>query len=281
MSDIDYREYLFKTADCSKLYRQSWRPTNSVGIVVIVHGYAEHSGRYQWTALQLVDQGFSVYTFDLRGHGKSSGVRKMVRFNDYFADLAAFLKEIKQEEPDKPLFLFGHSLGGAITALFTIRHKPLLNGLIISSAFLRTSRNISGLLLQLVILVGRLIPKLPTVFLDSQTISRDPEVVEIYKADLLIGHGRIAAQTLAEIFKAIAEIQSRMNEIELPLLVMHGVADRLANVEGSKTIYSGVSSKDKSIKLYDGMHHELLNEPEKMQVLSDINLWLRKHLLTE
>jgi acylglycerol lipase len=281
MSDIDYCEYLFETLDCSKLYSQSWRSTNSIGVIVIVHGYAEHSGRYQWAALQLAERGFAIYTFDLRGHGKSSGARHMVQLDTYLEDLEAFVEHVKLKESNKPVFLLGHSLGGAITALFTIRYKPLLSGLIMSSTFLGTGRDVSGLLLQLVILVGRLTPRLPTVLLDARTVSRDPEVVKSYEADLLIGHGRIAAQTLAEIFKAIAEIKSRVGAIELPLLVLHGVADRLANVEGSKRIYSGVSSKDKSIKLYDGMHHELLNEPEKLQVLSDIDLWLRKHLPTD
>jgi acylglycerol lipase len=281
MSDIDYHEYLFKIADHSELYARSWRPINSLGVIVIVHGYAEHSGRYKWAALQLADRGFTVYTFDLRGHGKSSGLRNMVQsFDDYLTDLAAFLEKVKSEEPNKPLFLFGHSLGGAIAALFTIRYKPLLSGLITSSAFL-ANRDIPGVLVQLVILLGRLMPRLPTMFLDAETLSRDPEVVDIYKADLLIGSGTIGARTIAKVLKAIVEISNRMNEIELPLLVLHGTEDRSADIKGSRRIYAGVSSKDKSIKLYDGLYHELLNEPEKMEVLSDIDVWLRKHLPTD
>jgi acylglycerol lipase len=281
MSDIDYREYLFKIADHSELYARSWRPINSLGVIVIVHGYAEHSGRYKWAALQLADRGFAVYTFDLRGHGKSSGLRNMVQsFDDYLTDLAAFLEKVKSEEPNKPLFLFGHSLGGAIAALFTIRYKPLLSGLITSSAFL-ANRDIPGVLVQLVILLGRLMPRLPTMFLDAETLSRDPEVVDIYKADLLIGSGTIGARTIAKVLKAIVEISNRMNEIELPLLVLHGTEDRSADIKGSRRIYAGVSSKDKSIKLYDGLYHELLNEPEKMEVLSDIDVWLHKHLPTD
>jgi acylglycerol lipase len=274
----DYREFLLKTDDFLELYTQSWRAENSIGVIVIVHGYAEHSSRYQWAASQLVNQGFTVYTFDLRGHGKSSGARHMVRFEHYLKDLAAFLEHVGSEESNKPLFLMGHSLGGVIAALFSIKIRPSLDGLILSSSFLGGERKIPGLLLQLVTLVSRLVPTLPTVLLDAQTISRDPKVVKAYKEDPLIGHKRIAVQTLAEIFGAINEVQFRAPEIELPLLVLHGVADRLASVEGSKKIYSGVSSKDNSIKLYDGMHHELLNEPEKSQVLSDIGTWLREHL---
>jgi acylglycerol lipase len=280
MNNADYHEYLFKTAD-QELCARSWRPTNSAGTIIIVHGYAEHSGRYQWAAKQLVDRNFAVYAFDLRGHGKSSGVRNMVQsFDDYLTDLAAFLEKIKSEEPNKPLFLFGHSLGGAITALFTIRYKPSLSGLITSSAFL-ANRYIPEILVQLAILVGRLMPRLPTMFLDAKTLSRDPEIIDIYKADLLINSGKIGARTIAKVLKALVEISNRMSEIEVPLLVLHGTADKSADIEGSKRFFAGVSSKDKSIKLYDGFYHELLNEPEKMQVLSDINIWLHKHLATD
>lgn len=278
MSDIDYREYLFETADHSKLYAQSWRPQNPLGVIVIVHGYAEHGGRYRWAALQFADRGFAVYTLDLRGHGKSSGVRNMVQsFEDYLADLAAFLEKVRSEEPNKPLFLLGHSLGSAIVALFTIRYKPLLSGLITSGAFLM-NRNIPKILVQLVILVGRLMPKLPAMFLDAETLSRDPKIVNAYKADPLIGSGDIRVGTIAKVLKAIVEISNRMNEIEVPLLIMHGTADRSADVEGSKRFFSGASSKDKSLKLYDGFYHELLNEPERMKVLSDINIWLHQQL---
>jgi acylglycerol lipase len=281
MDNIDYCEYLFKTADNSNLYGQSWRSTHSLGVVVIVHGYAEHSGRYQWAALQLVNRGFAVYTFDLRGHGKSSGARYFVRsYDDYLTDLATFIQQVKLKEPNKPLFLFGHSFGGTIATLFAIRYQPLLTGLVLSSAFFGTNRHISTLQLRLIMLVGHLLPKFPTLFLDSQTLSRDLDVVEIYEADLLVGRGRMPARTLAQMLKATAEIQDRTNEIELPLLVLHGTEDRLVSMEGSKHFYLNVGSKDKSIELYDGCYHELLNEPEKVQILSGIEVWLRKHLPT-
>jgi acylglycerol lipase len=281
MGNIDYCEYLFKTANNTNLYGQSWQSTHSLGVVVIVHGYAEHSGRYQWAALQLVDRGFAVHTFDLRGHGKSSGARNIVRsYDECLIDLATFIQQVKLKEPNKPLFVFGHSFGGTIAALFAIRYQPLLNGLVLSSAFFGANCHISTLSLRLIMLVSHLFPKFPTLFLDSQTLSRDLKVVEIYEADLLVGRGRMPARTLSEMLKATAEIQSRINEIELPLLVLHGTADRLVSMEGSKNFYLGVGSKDKSIELYDGCYHELLNEPEKVQILSGIEVWLHQHLPT-
>ena len=281
MGNIDYCEYLFKTANNTNLYGQSWRPTHSLGVIVIVHGYAEHSGRYQWAALQFVERGFAIHTFDLRGHGKSSGARNLMRsYDDCLTDLATFIQQVKLKEPNKPLFLFGHSFGGTIAALFAIRFQSLLNGLVLSSGFFGVNRHISKLSLRLLMLVGYLFPKFPTLFLDSQTLSRDLGVVEIYKADLLVGRGRMPARTLAQMLKATAEIQDRTNEIELPLLVLHGTADRLVSMDGSKNFYLNVGSKDKSIELYDGCYHELLNEPEKVQILSGIEVWLRQHLPT-
>jgi acylglycerol lipase len=109
-------------------------------------------------------------------------------------------------------------------------------------------------------------------------ISRNPKVIKIYEADSLVYHGRMPARTLLGIIRAIVEIQSRANELELPLLILHGTEDRLVSIEGSKILYSYVSSKDKSIELYDGLYHELLNEPERVQILSDIELWLSNHL---
>jgi acylglycerol lipase len=278
MSYIYYDEEILESTDNFNLYSQSWRSTNSVAVVVVVHGYAEHSGRYQWAALKLVDRGFAFYTFDLRGHGRSLGARNiMPSFDDYLADLATFLERVKLKEPNKPIFLFGHSMGGTIAALFAIRQKPLISGLILSSAIL-VNRDISTLLLRTTILVGHLLPKFPILSLDSQMISRNPKVIKIYEADSLVYHGRMPARTLLGIIRAIVEIQSRANELELPLLILHGTEDRLVSIEGSKILYSYVSSKDKSIELYDGLYHELLNEPERVQILSDIELWLSNHL---
>jgi acylglycerol lipase len=272
-------EGFFKTADSLELYEQFWRPQDPIAAVVVVHGYAEHSGRYQWVASQLVAQGVAVYAFDLRGHGKSPGDRVFVRsFDEHFTDLNIFLQRVQDREPGKPLILLGHSMGGAIAALFTIRYRPALQGLVLSSAALATSDDISPLLVWIAPVISWLLPKLPTVLLDSRAISRDPEVVNRYRTDPLIYQGRIPARTSAEILRAIAEIQSRAHELDLPLLLLHGTADRLTHVEGSKTVYAKASARDKVLQLYDGFYHELLNEPERAQILSDITAWLRERV---
>jgi acylglycerol lipase len=269
----------FLTIDSLTLYAQSWRPADPIATVIIVHGYAEHSDRYQEIAVQWVEQGFAVYTFDLRGHGRSPGRRGFVRsFGDYLADLEAFFRRVQAQAPDQPIFLFGHSLGGAIAALFTLRERPQIRGLILSSAVLTVNRDPSSLPIRFMQAIGHWLPLLPTLKLDSRAISRDPVIVSRYQTDPQVYHGRFPARTLAEILKAIAEIQFRAGELQVPLLILHGTRDRLTQVEGSKSLYAGASSSDKTLKLYDGFYHELLNEPEKDQIGAEIADWMRAHL---
>jgi acylglycerol lipase len=269
----------FSTIDSLTLYAQSWQPAMPIGVVVLVHGYAEHSDRYQWFASRLVEQGFAVYAFDLRGHGRSPGRRGFVdSFADYLADLATFLQRVQSQAADKPIFLFGHSLGGAIATLFTLRYRPDLRGLISSSAVLTVDRDRSSFPIRLMQAIGHWLPRLPTLKLDSRAISRDPAIVSRYQTDPWVYHGRFPARTLAEILKAIDEIQTRAGELQVPLLILHGTYDRLTQVGGSQTLYAGAGSADKTLKLYDGFYHELLNEPEKDKICADIVAWMRERL---
>lgn len=282
MKEIKYCEDFFKTTDKLKLYEQFWKPLNPAAIFIIVHGYAEHSKRYDWVARELVSQGFGVYTFDLRGHGKSEGKRGLIKsFDNYLQDFELFLQKVQIREPNKPIFLLGHSMGGAIATLFVIRHQPTLSGLILSSAVLgQIKKNISPILIQAAILLGRIVPNLPTISINSHQISRDPEEVKAYKNDPLIYQGTMSAQTLSEILKASSEIKSYSNEIKLPLLILQGTNDLVVAMEGSKELYVNAKSNEKCLKLYECCYHELLNEPEKSKILSDITTWVKKKIPT-
>jgi alpha-beta hydrolase superfamily lysophospholipase len=274
---MHHHEDFFETTSNLRLYEQSWRLENPAAIIVIVHGYGEHSGRYCWVASQLVCQGLAVYTFDLRGHGKSEGERGFVEsFDDYLRDLEFFLHRVKAREPGKPLFLLGHSMGGTISTLFVIRQQPALSGLVVSSAVLGISSHIPLMLVRAMIGVGQLVPKLPTIRIDTCKISRAQEIVRAYETDPLVYHRRIPARTLVEILKAIFEIQSHAFEIGLPLLIQHGTDDQIVTVEGSQQLYASVQSDNKYLKLYNHCYHELLNEPEKVLVLSNIATWIQK-----
>jgi acylglycerol lipase len=277
MEQIQHHEDYFEGVDDLQLYEQWWRPASPQAGLIIVHGLAEHSTRHTAFATSLASQGVAVYTFDLRGHGHSDGDRAYVQsFRDYLSDLAIFLSLVQDREPDLPLFLLGHSFGGAIATLFVIRYQPYLHGLLLSSPAIKPGSSIPQLLVRFSGLLGRLAPKLPTIKFEASAISRDPQVVKAYEQDPLVFKGGILARTGSETNRAINEIQSRMEEITLPLLILHGTADRITEVEGSQQLYARAESKDKQLKLYEGLYHEILNEPEKEQVQADIFAWLRQ-----
>lgn len=271
----------FETTDGLQLFEQWWRPESEPkAVVLIVHGYAEHSNRYIHVAEHLSRHGYAVDTFDLRGHGRSEGARAFVRsFDEYLADLDLFLTRTRERHTGKPVFLLGHSMGGTITSLFAITRQPDdIQGLLLSGALLKMSADVSPILLSISAIVGRILPKLPTVKLDSSAISRDPEVVERYDNDPLVYRKGTLARTGAEMYLATKRIQAQMETITVPFIILQGSADRLVDVKGSKQLYARANCKDKTLKLYEGFYHEIMNEPEKEQVLADIVQWLNTHL---
>jgi alpha-beta hydrolase superfamily lysophospholipase len=277
---VQRNEGLFEAGEGLRLFEQWWRPESEPkAVVVIVHGYAEHSGRYIHVAEHLIRNGYAVDTFDLRGHGRSEGARAFVRsFDEYLEDLDLFLGRACKRNPEKPVFLLGHSMGGGITPLFVITRNADLQGLVISAGALQINKDISPLLIRISGIMGRLFPKLPTIKLDSSAISRDLEVVKLYDSDPLNYRGGTLARTGAEMVRATKRIQAQMETVSLPLLILHGTADRLTDVEGSRQLYARACSKDKTLKLYEGFYHEILNEPEKEQVMNDVVQWLDARL---
>jgi alpha-beta hydrolase superfamily lysophospholipase len=277
-STVQHEEDQFKTNDGLNLFEQRWQPTKEPkAVIVIIHGYAEHSGRYSHVADYLINNGYAVETFDLRAHGKSDGKGGKTYINsidEFLSDVDVFLKQVKEQHPNKNLFLLGHSMGGAIVTLYTITRNPDLKGIILSGPTLKISDDISPLLVKLSSVIGKVLPKLPTIKVDSTAISRDPEIVKKYDNDPLNYRGGIPARTGAEVTRATKLIQEQMEAIKLPLLILHGTADRLSDPEGSQLLYKRAQSKDKTLKLYDGFYHEILNELEKEQVLGDIVEWL-------
>ena len=274
--DMSMKEGIFEGADGFQLFERWWVPEGETkAVVVIVHGLAEHSGRYSHVAKGLNENGYAVYSFDLRLHGRSGGAKAFVKsFDDYLADLDVFLARVREKEPLKPLFVLGHSMGGTITTLYEITRKPDIRGLMLSGAALKMGDDIAPILITLSGIIGTILPKLPTVKLDSGAISRDPQVIRSYDADPLNYRGGTPARTGAEIVRATKIIGERMEAIEVPLLIMHGTADRLANIEGSKELNDRASSSDKTLKLYEGLYHEILNEPENEEVIADIVEWM-------
>lgn len=269
-------EGIFKGQRGLNLYYQGWLPSATPrAVLLIVHGLAEHSGRYMNVASHFVSRGYAVYGLDHRGHGRSPGLRCYTeRFSHYPDDLKVFLSIVRRRHDSTPLFILGHSVGATIATAYASRHRGGADGLITTGASLKVGESLSPLHIAIARLLSRLLPKTGVTVLDASAISRDESVVKAYINDPLVYRGKIKARTGAEIIRTMLKLPQQMPQIKLPILIMHGGADRLSDPEGSRMLYERVGSKDKTLKLYEGFYHEILNEPGHGQVLGDIESWL-------
>jgi acylglycerol lipase len=232
-------------------------------------------------ATALNEAGYAVGALDQRGHGKTDQERPTAvikSFDDFWDDLDTFLECARQRSVGKSLFLLGHSMGGEIVTSYVITRQPAINGLLISGALLQVSKAVSPIMVKLAGVLSALAPKMPTIKLDGTAISRDEAVVRRYDSDPLNYRGGVPARTGAEINRVIKLIQANMEKVTLPVLIMHGTADRLSDPQGSKDLYARAQSADKTLKLYEGLYHEIMNEPQQGEVLADIVQWLDGHL---
>lgn len=271
-------EFSIETADGLNL-RARWWPAGDDprGVVAVIHGAAEHIGRYDAFAGALNRRGFAVTGFDMRGHGRSDGRRLFVRSFDRLVDDAArLLARITEIYPGRPLFLFGHSTGGTVATLLALTHPVQLESLILSGPLLKVGENFSPLTIRLAKLLGRFAPRLPLDRIDASHVSRDEDVVQDYEADPLVYHGRIPAGTGAAGIRAIQQIEQEESSLRLPILILHGTADKLADVDGSRRLYRRAASTDKTLKLYEGFYHEVLKDLGKEKVLADLLIWLEE-----
>lgn len=276
-------ESYFEGADDRRLFERRWRPgsphATTRASLVIVHGYAEHSGRYAYVGERIAAHGYDVRAYDLRGHGHSDGRRTYVRsFNEHLRDLDAVLARVAAEGRAQPAFLLGHSMGGGIVALAATIRPPDVRGIILSGAALPAGNGRRSIVQRIIRAVGRVLPRLPLIKLKAADVSRDAEVVALYESDPLNYRGRMSAGLLAAMMRASGTIDSRASRIQTPLLILHGGEDALTSVGGSRRLYERASSADKTLRVYDGLYHEILNEPERDQVIADIVAWMDKRL---
>jgi alpha-beta hydrolase superfamily lysophospholipase len=266
----------------SNIFYQYWYPGElSRAILVIVHGLAEHSGRYMNVVNHFVPEGYGVYGIDHIGHGKSDGERVFVdRFQDYTTTLATYIDMIRDWQPDKPLFMIGHSMGGLIGAAYLLEHQNKLSGAVLSGPGIKVPDNVS----QTVILIGKILskilPRAGILQLDSNGVSSDPAVVEAYVNDPLVYTGKVTARLGAEMLKTMQDVTNNASRIKLPLTILQGSDDILVDPGGAQLLFDSVSSEDKSIKIYEGFYHEVFNEPEHGQVLNDVQEWIEARLGT-
>jgi len=256
----------FETTGGLKLFEQRWAPAGTPrGVLAICHGYAEHSGRYAWTAAQLTARGYAVEALDLRGHGRSGGERVFVNtFEEYLEDVDRFLARVRARHPGLPIFLLGHSMGGGVVTAYVVARNPKLAGVLLSGSALLGPRPAPA----------PSAPATPPAPLPASAISRDPAVVAAYENDPLVYRGLPRADRASAFAGAFKLVQEGMDAIDLPLLIMHGTGDLLVPFAGSENLFARAASKDKTLKLYEGLYHEILNEPEKDRVVADILEWL-------
>jgi len=264
----------------TNIYYQYWLPEGEPkAILLAVHGLAEHSGRYMNVVNSLVPSGYAVCGIDHIGHGKSDGGRVYVeRFNDYTKTLNKYLEMIRKWLPEKPIFLIGHSMGGLISAAYLLEYQDELSGTVLSGPSIKVPDNISQATIFLGKMLSIIMPKAGTIQLDAEGISRDPAVVDKYVNDPLVYKGKISARLGAELLKVMQRVTDQASKIRLPIMIVQGSDDKLVDPSGARLLYDLVSSKDKTIRIYNGFYHEVFNEPEHEQVLNDVKTWIETHL---
>jgi alpha-beta hydrolase superfamily lysophospholipase len=260
-------------------YWQAWLPDRlAQAIVVVVHGYAEHSARYAHVGARLAGARFATYAADHRGHGRSDGSRaNLERMSLVVADLDGFVRFAVERHPGLPVFMVGHSLGGLIALQYATEPDTPLDGLVLSAPAVKVTVG-STLLKRLAEVLSVVLPTLGVASLDSSLISRDPEVVRAYQTDPLVHHGKIPARTGAEALATTEALPARLSGLTMPVLLLHGADDRICAPAGSTMVHDTVSAADKTLHRYPGLYHEIFNEPEQDQVLDDLIAWLQAHL---
>jgi acylglycerol lipase len=258
-----------------RIFWQAWLPDGEPGAaVVIAHGAGEHSDRYAHVAARLVAEGYAVYAIEHRGHGRSEGKRALIdRLDNAVADLGTLIETVRERHPGVPVFLLAHSMGGTIGVSYALKLQERLAGLILSGplAALEPSPAPQRIIIGIVSAVA---PAVGLVAIDPALVSRDPAVVDAYVQDPMVFHGKLPARTITELAAAIDAFPEAVRAITIPVLIVYGTDDGLCPPAGSVMLGERIGSEDKTIKPYEGLHHEVLNEPEQDAVLDDLCAWI-------
>lgn len=261
-----------------RIFVRSWRPVSKPrAVVVICHGVNSHSGQYFWAAEQFVASGLAVYALDLRGRGKSDGERFYVDdVADYVGDLASLVRLAKGREPGLPVFLLGHSAGGVVSCTYCLDHQAELDGLICESFAFQVPA--PDFVLAVIKGLSHLAPHAHVLRLKNEDFSRDPNVVQSMNQDPLIANEVQPTRTVAALVRADERLKREFPLITLPVFILHGTADKATRASGSQLFHDTAGSADKTLKLYDGHFHDLLNDLDKEVVMADIKAWIEKRL---
>ena len=271
-----HTEGSFTASDGLAIFHRAWLPAGDPkAVVLLFHGLGEHSGRYTHVAEALVGRGYAVHALDHRGHGRSEGKRVFVKeYDEFQRDLVRFRGLVEEQHPGVPLVVFGHSMGGNLALGHVLDHQEGVRALALSGAALAVTDDVSPALRKIAGVLAKVAPGLRPQGLDATAVSRDPAVVQAYLADPLVYSGKISTGLAAALFGAIDRFPARFAELRLPVLVMHGTADRLVPVAGSRALEAGAVNATVTSHYYEGLYHEVLNEPEHERVIDDLLAWL-------
>jgi acylglycerol lipase len=261
-----------------KIFIRSWRPQSTPrAVVVICHGVNSHGGQYTWVGEQFASNGYVAYALDLRGRGRSDGERFYVEHvADYVSDVAATIAIARSRHPGLPVFLLGHSAGGVVSSIYVLENPSELTGFICESFAFQVPA--PGFALAAIKGLSHVAPRLPVLKLKNEDFSRDPKAVEALNNDPLTAHEVQPAITVAALVRADERLHDEFPLMKLPLLIMHGTDDKATVCKGSQFFYDTAGSKDKTLKLYEGHYHDLLNDVGKEQVMNDVLQWIAAHL---
>lgn len=260
------------------LRAHGWLPDAAPrGVVAVVHGLGEHAGRYHALASALAARHYAVYALDHRGHGLSPGPRADIgRFDHLVTDTCTFAGHCAREHPDLPVFLLGHSMGGAAAFAAALRVQDALRGLVLSAPLLAFDGIPAWQRLGLAAL-ARLSPQAGAVRIDPSHVSREVSVVQDYRDDPLVHHDAVPARTLHELVRATGSFPDAAPGLKVPVLVLHGTADRLVPLAAQRPVYQALGSRRRTLRIYEGLYHEVFNEPEREAVIADLLGWLDAH----
>lgn len=248
---------------------------NENAIIIIVHGLAEYLDRYDYVVEKFNDANLTVVRYDNRGHGHSGGERADLNdFNDLIKDADSIVEFVKKENPNIPVFMLGHSMGGFIAASYGINYKSKINGQILSAAAAAIPDQVKGIKGHTVKFINKILPKVKIKNNLGNVVSRDMEVVNNYKTDQNVLKKVTARFYYQFLLLGIPWLIKNLDKYEYPCLILHGGNDKIVNVNSSKSLFDKISSKEKKIKIYDSLFHEILNEKEKDIVIKDIISWI-------
>ncbi|HTU95693.1 MAG TPA: lysophospholipase [Solirubrobacteraceae bacterium] len=266
----------FGGAGGRRLFWRSWTPDDAPvrAVVVLVHGLGEHSGRYDHVVARLVGDGYAVYAVDHRGHGRSDGPRALIEDMDHVvADVDTLVDRAVEAAPGAPVFMVGHSMGGLITLRYALAHQARLQGVILSAPLAQLDPVPKPLEL-VARALSVIAPRAPLIALDPALVSRDAAVVEAYRSDPLVHHGKVPARTAVALADTVERFPSTVGAIAVPTLILYGTADGLCPPAGSVMLGERIGAADLTVKPYEGLFHEIFNEPERETVLDDVAGWL-------